>query len=367
MKNMASLAQFDTPAAIVYNQRVRRNIQNMVSLLNAYGIASRPHCKVHKSAYFAKLQIEMGAKGITCAKISEAEAMADAGINDLFIANEIIGAQKCQRLMALSKRARVISAVDSMQGARGLDQAAKNAGIIAEVCVDINTGADRCGVLPGDAVGFIAQLLPLTHIRVAGLMGYGGNVYGKQPGKETLQASRGECEKLQYVRKRVWDELGYEINLLSAGSSYSSRYPQAINGLSESRAGNYIFNDRTTLAGGFCAEEDCALVVLSTVISVPAPDRAILDAGTKALSSDACHYADGYGYIVGHPAAKIYALNEEHAYVRVDPAAPLHIGEKVCIIPNHACVIPNLFGELILIGQEGEASVIEVEARGKLQ
>ncbi|MGI6235249.1 MAG: alanine racemase [Christensenellales bacterium] len=360
---------FDTPVAIVDADKVKRNISKMIEKLAAYGISHRPHMKSHKTTYFAKLQLEMGASGITCAKISEAEVMVDSGINDILIANEIIGFQKCERLMKLAKRAHIITLVDSWEGALGLEVAAAKSDQLLEVYIEVNTGADRCGVKPEQVNEIAKKVINCEHLNLTGLMGYGGNVYGKAPGDEMIRESGKECEVLLWAKESIKSRLKYDINILSAGSSYSSRYPQTLNGLTESRAGNYLFNDKSTLSGGFCTLDECALYVVATIISTPEPGRAIIDAGTKTLSSDKCHYSDGYGYIVEYPEMKIYALDEEHGYISYDAMSTpkIKIGEQIKIIPNHACVIPNLVGELILQQKNGKSQIIEVDACRKLQ
>lgn len=355
---------FDTPAVIVYYDTVVNNIKKMVNGLQAQEIAHRPHIKVHKSTMLAKLQIELGAKGITCAKISEAEIMVDAGIQDILIANEIIGKIKLDKLMVLSKRANIITCVDSIDGATALSEAALAVGLKAKVYIEINIGADRCGVKPENAISFVKEVAVLNGIEIIGLMTYSGKIYGKKIGDEMRSESARE-PRILYAIQNELDENGIHLSVLSAGSSLSSRYPEELKGITESRAGNYIYNDCTGLYSGLCTVDECALRVISTITSIPEKGRFIIDAGSKALTSDACAYGNGFGYVVEYPEMEIYALNEEHGYIRYANTDVLKIGQQISIIPNHTCVVPNVNEEVMGIKADGTTFIIPVEARGK--
>ncbi|MDP4109218.1 MAG: alanine racemase [Bacillota bacterium] len=267
--------------------------------------------------------------------------------------------------MSLSKNADVTTLIDSVEGARNLNNAAREAQICCNVYVEVEIGAGRCGVARGSLHEFMDRVAGFGNIKVTGIMGYGGKIYGMKPGKEMEAQSEKESLLLTEI-KRDLESWGYPISIVSAGSSYSSRYPKACRGITESRAGNYIFNDAATLLSGTCEVSDCALRVIATVISKPEKGRFIIDAGSKALSSDLNHYADGYGYVVGFPEMKIYRLNEEHGFVEYKDTDAISIGQKLEIIPNHACVISNLSGEMLGI-KDGKVFNIDVSARGMLK
>lgn len=358
---------FDTPCALIELPIIDRNIKQMVSLLREHGMTHRPHTKAHKSVFLAKRQIEFGAVGVTCAKIAEAEVMADGGVTDILIANEIIGAVKLERLMDLSKRANVITLIDSVVGAEGISACSAKHDLVSKVYIDVDIGAHRCGVGEADAIPLCKAVMRLPNIEIVGLFGYASLAYGQPDRKAMFDVCKQETERLMHAKKAIEDATGIRFSTVSSGSTFGSKMPETMVGVTESRAGNYIFNDTTAIRSGVCTPDDCALRVVATVISNPGPGRIVLDAGTKALSSDGSHYDKLYGYIMEYPAMEIYALNEEHAYVRYPAAYAPKIGEKLTIIPNHSCVISNLFGYLMVMHEDGSSERICIEGRGALQ
>ncbi len=364
---MDRYSMLDTPCAIVELPIIDRNITNMVATLQKNGIAHRPHTKAHKCAFLAKRQIELGAKGITCAKVSEAEAMAGAGITDILIANEIIGEQKVERMIRLSEKADIISVIDSLTGAETINECSKKHRIVSKVYVDVDIGAHRCGLTKEDALELCRKVMEMSNLEIVGLFGYSCKAYGVPAGQEMIRVSNLENELLMEAKDYIESRLNIRFKTVSSGCSLSSRYPETLAGITECRAGNYIFNDATALKAGVCTVDDCSLRVVATVISNPEPGRILLDAGTKALSSDGSHYDNLYGYVIEYPDMEIYNLNEEHAYVRCSVHNTPKIGEKVTIIPNHSCVISNLFGRLVAFEEDGSQRVLNIEGRGALQ
>lgn len=355
----------ETPAVVVDLDVVGRNIDRMIAGLKSVGIKHRPHIKTHKSVMLAKLQIEKGACGITCAKLGEAEVMIDRGITDILIANEIIGEEKVRRLIKLNKRARVISCIDSFVGAKALSDAGEVEGIKLPVHIELDGGGHRCGRQPGDdIIAFAKSVYDLKGIEIAGLLAYSGQIYGETGEKNLRAAARHEMQLLLGTAKAL-SEIGIPVKELSGGSSLSSKYPDELCGITESRAGNYIFNDVTSIFSGVAKPEDCAIKVVTTIISLPERGRAIIDAGTKTLTSDMTSYRGGYGYVVEYPNMEIYKLNEEHGYIKYDPSIQLEIGQKISIIPNHCCMLPNLCDELTVFSSGRFAFNTPVEARGK--
>jgi D-serine deaminase-like pyridoxal phosphate-dependent protein len=339
----------------------------MIVMLKTQGIKHRPHIKAHKSVLLAKMQIEHGATGITCAKLSEAEAMMDGGITDILIANEIIGPIKWERLMRLSQRGNVITVIDSSIGAKGISEYSLKYGLTSKVYIDVDLGTHRCGVSIEEAIKLCKVVQQLPNIEIVGLFGYSSRAYGQPDEASMRAASENETFLLLKAKDEIENATGIKFQNLSSGSSYSSKMPETMAGVTESRAGNYVFNDATALRSGICTPDDCALRVVATVISNPEPGRLILDSGSKSLSSDGSRYDNLYGFIMEYPEMEIYALNEEHAYVRYPKHYYPRVGEKVTIIPNHSCVISNLFGELVGVYEDGSTKVIPIEGRGALQ
>lgn len=358
-------ASFDTPTAVVLLDACVRNARRMTEGLAAHGIAHRPHIKAHKSVRLAQMQRDAGARGITCAKVSEAQVMADAGFGDIFVANQVIGPQKCERLAALNRRATVACAVDSAHGVAQLADAAEKQGVTVPVMIELDTGAARCGTTLQEGLGLARLISQSPRLALRGLMGYSGGAYGRREERDIRAACLAERDLLLAARD-AFAAQGFTGLLTSTGSSLTARLPQWMAGIDEARAGNYLFNDRAALNGGLCAEADCALLVVATITSVPAPGRFVIDAGSKSLSSDPALFSEGYGQAAGSPGTVVYKLNEEHGYVRHGADFAPRVGMQVAFIPNHACVVPNLFGEMTGLSG-GALSPIGVEARGKSQ
>ena len=354
-----------TPAVVVELDQVTENLKQMDARNRAYGIRVRPHIKPHKSSYFALEQLTRGAQGITCAKLSEAETMADFGIDDIFIAYPLIGEDKMERLGRLMQRVRVITEVNSLYGAKQLSALGERIGKKVPVLIEIDGGLHRGGVPPYEGtVAFAESIRDLPGLDICGLMYYGGLIYGQTTRKGFEEQTRMERDALVGTAALLRQQ-GFRMDVLSGGNSYSSRCCEYLEGITEVRCGNYIFNDVSTLASGFATEQECALRAVSTVVCKMDDHHAIIDAGSKTLTTDLCGHRSGYGWIVGHPEIRITKLNEEHGFVESDDPLPFAIGDKIAIIPNHACVLPNLFDQIYGIRGGQVERMIPIEARGR--
>jgi len=359
--------ELDTPALLVDLDRLENNIFRMAEFAKSRGVYLRPHTKTHKCAEIAKMQLAAGAMGITCAKLGEAEIMAAAGLDDILIANEIIGEQKWRRLIELSRKVKLCVAVDSLLGAKSLATALDSAGQTLDVVIEINCGQNRSGVLPGEAALHLAKkIVSLKPFRLCGLMTHGGHVYNESTEASIQQIGFHEgqvmVETADLIRKN-----GIPIETVSVGSTPAVKYCGEIAGVTEIRPGTYVLYDLTQVNLFACKLEDCALAVLATVTSRPAPNRAIVDAGKKALTSDPLGRSGGsggYGWII-EKSATINRLSEEHGVIESD--AKFEIGEKVRIIPNHACVVVNMFDEMYGTRSNHVEKLFEIKGRGKMQ
>jgi D-serine deaminase-like pyridoxal phosphate-dependent protein len=325
--------ELETPVPVVDMDRMEANISRLQTYLNEHKIANRPHIKTHKIPAIAQLQMDAGAVGITCQKVSEAEVMADSGFKDIFIPYNILGTSKLKRLMALASRATVSVTADSSGVVRGLSKAAQEADLMLTLLVECDTGAHRCGVQsPGEAAELARLIVGLPNLHFGGLMTY--------PTNEHLDGFVRETRSLI-------DDDGLKIERVSGGGTPCMWEAHTHPELTEHRAGIYVYGDRLTLRSGAVQLEDCAIKVHATLVSRPTSERGILDAGSKSLSSD-LHGLDGYGYICEYPDAKIYQLSEEHGHVNFSacPQKP-EIGERVTIIANHCCMVTSLFDEVI--------------------
>ncbi|MEF3308786.1 alanine racemase [Paenibacillus sp. GYB004] len=357
--------ELTTPAVIVNLDIAERNIGGMAAKLKQYGISHRPHIKSTKSVYFARKQLEAGAIGITTAKLSEAETFAEAGIDNILIAYPIIGDDKLARFERLHKKAAVIATVDSVYGAEGLSRVGVASGKQVDTLIEIDGGLNRGGRQPGeDTVAFAREIFSLPGIRIRGIMGYFGTIYGNTDEASFRAAVRLESDTMRQTAQAL-AEAGIAVDIVSTGSSPAALLCEELSSATEVRAGNYILFDVSGVAMGFASEEDCALRVVATVVSTPLPGRATIDAGTKTLTSDKAHHREGFGIVVGRPGIRITGLNEEHGFLQFDPAeVTLSVGDRIEIIPNHSCVIPNLCDTIAGVRQGRVERSIAIDARG---
>lgn len=359
------MKKLETPAVVVDLDIVARNIRTMLQNAEKCGLKHRPHIKTHRCSELAHMQIDAGCSGITAAKLGEAEVMAKAGIEDIFVAYPIIGADKIARLLSLAKKIHIITAVNSLQGAQAISEAFEKAGLVHEVLIEVDGGLCRGGVQPGEpTLRFAQQIADLPGITIKGLMYYGGLVYDSHNIQEIEQYAKKENDEL-YETAQLLRNAGIEVDICSAGSSFTGKTPEYLKDITEIRSGHYIFNDCGQIDVGLVTPKDCALMVIATVVAKADDHIVIADVGTKNLTSDSCHHRKGYGYVLEHPEVEIYNLNEEHAFLRTARNNPLQIGDKIAIIPNHACVVSNLVDEVYAFSGEKFSHMLKIDARGK--
>ncbi|MGJ5033829.1 MULTISPECIES: D-TA family PLP-dependent enzyme [unclassified Bradyrhizobium] len=348
--------EYGTPCAVIDMDRVERNIARIQAQCEAAGVANRPHIKTHKSPVLAKLQIEAGAQGITCQKIGEAEIMAGAGIDNILISYNLIGEEKMARLAALQAKADMTVAADNATVIAGLPQAAKQSGRTLSVVVECDTGRKRAGVeTPTEAIQLARQIAASDGLRFAGFM-----LYPTETGWD--EAQRFYDEALAGVRAD-----GLDAAIVSTGGSPNLKNLGKLKGATEHRPGTYIYNDRMQVAAGVATWDDCALHIYSTVVSRAAPERGILDAGSKTLTTDTGGL-EGHGLILEHPEAKIARFAEEHGFLDLSRSNTRpNVGDVVRIVPNHVCVVVNMMDEVVMVRGEEILGTLPVAARGKLR
>lgn len=328
------------------------------------GLKHRPHVKTHKSVALAKKQLAAGAIGITVAKLSEAEVFVRAGIQDVLVAYSLVGEDKWQRFAALHRVARMMTTVDSPVVALGLNQVGVDSGKRVPVLMEIDGGAHRGGRQDGaDALAFAQYVSQLPGLHLVGLLTYVGQIYDSQSQADRVASVKRESALLRGVAD-VLRDADIALEMISAGSTPGSYVAEYLQGITEIRAGNYLFNDVSGLETGLVQVTDCAMRVVSTVIATPVRGRATIDAGTKTLSSDRAHLREGFGVVVGRPDVLIHGLNEEHGLLSYDSTIALTVGDRIEVIPNHACVLSNLNGVLYGVRQGKVVEQIAVEARG---
>jgi D-serine deaminase-like pyridoxal phosphate-dependent protein len=348
------LDALETPVLTADLDAVERNIARMQAYCDEHGLALRPHIKTHKLPQIARLQVDAGARGITCQKLGEAEVFADAGFDDMLISFPLVGDAKAERLAALAGRARMSVVGDSATVAEGLAGVLAREGLEVDFLVECDTGFGRTGVQSPDEAAELARLIArLDGLRFAGLMTY-----------PTLPESG---PWLRAAREAV-ERAGLSVEHVSGGGTPTARRTHEIGEVNEVRVGTYVYGDRACIANGSVPLEDCALRVLATVVSRPTRARAIIDAGSKTLTSDPAIGVTGHGLLVEHPEAEVYALNEEHGYVDVSACKRLPVvGDRVTVVPNHACATANMHDEIV-VHRGGEIiETLPTAARGKVR
>lgn len=370
-----------TPFVFIDMDRVRANIRAMAERAAAAGVKLRPHAKTHKSAVIAKMQIEAGAVGVCCAKLGEAEVLADAGIGDIRIPYPV-NPVNADRVIGLLGKTRLSIIVDDMDVAKGWSDAMTKAGKSLDVLVKVDVGFHRCGINPSavDAPDRVAFVSSLPGLNFRGLLSHAGQAYHAASEMELEHMAMREAEMMSDLAERA-SLAGAKIEEISVGSTPTARFigkqVQQVDrrfAPTEMRPGNYVFLDRTQVALGAATLDTCAMFIEATVVAKHA-DRVILDSGAKTLALDG---ARGFGTFPGHglvihmdgtpdETLLIERLSEEHATVKTLTPTRLKIGDRVRVLPNHACVVTNLMDELVMAENGATTGAIKVDARGRIR
>lgn len=341
-----------TPALVVEADVLEANLAAMARRAVSAGLALRPHAKTHKCPELARRQLAAGAVGMTVATLGEAEGLVGAGVEDVFVAYPLwADAERAERLDRLRRRARILVGVDSAAGAAALGALAGGGGPPVEVLVEVDSGHHRSGVAPEEALG-VARAAAGAGLEVAGVFSFPGHGYA--PGAPA-PAAADEAHALGRAA-RILRDAGFAAPVVSGGSTptapFTTDVPPAGDGtaLTELRPGVYVFNDAQQVVLGTCTLADVALTVAATVVSAPAPDRVVLDAGSKALGADRPPWMESFGLVPGLPGARITGLSEHHAVVTVDPDHPAPpVGGRLAVVPVHVCSAVNLADELVVV------------------
>jgi D-serine deaminase-like pyridoxal phosphate-dependent protein len=352
--NQLALNEIDTPAVLIDLGIVRRNIERFQAYADSHNLKARPHIKTHKLPEIAKMQLAAGAVGITCQKVSEAAAMVAAcpEIDDVLITYNMLGAHKLAALEALSRRVALSVVADNPTVVDALSKTFANAPRPLPVLVECDTGAGRCGVpTPADAAELGSLIAAAPGLSFGGLMTY-------PPAN-----SHGAVQAFMTTTIALLAAKSIAVPLVSSGGTPSMMTAAQAPVVTEYRPGTYAYNDRSLVERGACDWQDCALHVLATVVSVPSEHRAIIDAGSKALTSDLLGLT-GYGHVLNRPDIAIDQLPEEHGRLVTDGPIGLKVGDRIQIVPNHACVVTNMFDKVNLRDETGGLREVPVVARG---
>lgn len=364
--------ELDTPALLIDREIMLDNLRFMQAYADRQGVALRPHTKTHKMPRLARIQEELGAHGITVAKVGEAEVMAQEGLNDIFIANEIVGLQKLARIRKLAESVEISFGLDSLEQAEQVEAAFAGAKRPAFVLIEIEVGENRSGIIRDE--DFVALLTYLKHchnIHLKGVFSHDGGSY--------QAASVAACREIHLEAQRrtlhfvaLAQKAGIALETVSIGSTPSLMHDFPIlEGITEIRPGTYIFMDASQ-ANAYGSLQRNAATILATVISRPTPERVILDVGAKGITAQTRSVGicatRGLGLIKGWPDVEIYDVYDEHAIIYNSAFRDaVRVGDKVEIIPNHICPVVNLHEVAYLVSNGQVVEEIPVLCRGKLR
>jgi D-serine deaminase-like pyridoxal phosphate-dependent protein len=359
----AGLDAFDTPIGLVDLGRARANAARVVAYADGHGLAWRPHVKTHKSLRMARLQLDAGARGLTVATLHEAEVMAQV-TDDLLLAYPQIGEVRIARLADLvrSTGVELKVAIDSEVALAALGEAARRAGRAIGALVELDVGLRRVGVPTLEEVVALARTATEADgVDYRGVMFYAGHIRTTGP-----EADAGMTELRDHLAAVIaaLEAEGLAPEMVSGGTTPTLWRSHELPMLTEIRPGTCIYNDRDALASGAAEPEHLAYTVLATVVSTSVPDRAAVDAGSKALAKEERGGA-GYGVLLDRPEVRVVALSEEHGMLDLsDTDWRPEVGERVRIVPNHVCVSVNLQPALAVV-DDGRVERWPLEGRGR--
>ncbi len=363
-ESVSVLDRIDTPAALIEHDRLEANLARMAGAATRHGVQLRPHAKTHKSVWIARRQRELGAIGHTVAKLDEAEALVDGGLDDVFVCYPLVGERKLERLFELARRASIVAAVDRPEAVATLANAALERGMKLDVMIEVDTGLDRAGVALGAPLQrLVAAVRRRSPLRLVGIATHEGYAYSLPDPEERERVVRARLEELAAAGAEL------DVGTVSTGATPSVLQTMDVPGVTEARPGNYVFYDRMQVSLGSAGIDDCALTVLTTVVERRSATRVIVDAGSKALSSDAGVHGltllSGYGTALGRDDISVAALSEEHGWLALDgTGTELAVGDRLRIVPNHACATMANFREAHVVAGDRIVQSIEVSASG---
>ena len=363
------IEDLDTPALLLDDELLQGNLQRMAEFFRGRPAQLRPHFKNHKCATLARMQLAAGsAVGMTCAKLAEAEVLVNAGVSDILIANQVVGANKCLRLAAIARRASIRVAVDSMAQVRPIAEAATSLGATVGLLVEVDIGMGRCGVEPGEpALGLAREITGLKGGRVDGPQADEGHLVATA-GREERRASTLRDMGLAVETRRLIERAGTPVAVISGGSTSTYDITGGIEGVDEVQAGTYATMDH--MYKQLAPEFGLAMSVLSRVISRTRADRAILDVGLKGLGHEfgdpvpRCLLSAATGF--KPPSEVTCRLSEEHCTV-AGPLPAWRVGDAVELIPSHSCTTSALYRRFIIHSAGRVVGVWPIEGAGMLE
>lgn len=357
-----------TPAILLDLDAMEHNLKKYCDEAAKYGKQIWPMVKTHKSTELAKLQKEYGCTGFLCGTLEEAEALCDAGLEHIMYAYPVATEVSIRRVIALSKRCPdFIVRLDGLDAAKAIETLAAEENAVINYTIIVDSGLHRFGLLPEKVASFADALKEFSHLRFRGISTHPGHVYGASSHEELPKYCADESGAIAIAADAL-RSAGYTFDIISSGSTPTFWGTVEDKNIGIYHPGNYIFNDAIQLSNGTATEEECALCVLASVISHPSEDLFICDAGAKCLGLDQGAHGNaavrGFGMVKGHPELVVYSLSEEVGKMHVEGKTDLKVGDKILIIPNHACSSANLTSKLIAFRGDTAERLIDVDIRG---
>lgn len=364
---MIHIDKLQTPAILLNLDAMEHNLKKYCNAARAAGKEIWPMVKTHKSTELARLQTEYGCTGFLCGTLDEAETLAQAGFRNLMYAYPVATEVSVQRIIRLANTCNMIIRIDDLDAARAINTAAEKAGVQIPYTIIIDSGLHRFGVAPENSSVFLKEMEKFTNLVFKGISTHPGHVYSAATAQEIPQYVADERHSIA-VAVEALKQAGYQPEIISSGST-----PTFFGALNDEHIGiyhpgNYIFNDAIQISTATATEEECALSVLASVISHPREDLYICDAGAKCLGLDQGAHGNGsvkgFGIVKGHPELTVYSLSEEVGKLHVEGTSNIKVGDKIQIIPNHACSAANLTRYYIGVRGDAAQRLIEVDIRG---
>ncbi|WP_410207420.1 alanine racemase [Fusobacterium sp.] len=356
-----------TPKILLEFETLRKNINGYQQLCDINSKEMWPMIKTHKSTEILKYQIQAGAKGVLCGTLDEAEACCDMGIKNIMYAYPVASAENILRVVELSKKSDFIIRLDNYAGAEMINEIAQKNSAVINYTVIIDSGLHRFGVAPDRAVEFVKRLSELKNLKFKGISTHPGHVYGAGSYEEIARYTEDECTSL-HIAKENLQKAGFNVEIVSSGSTPTFEQAVKDKNINIYHPGNYVFYDVVQASLKVAKADQCALKVYTTIISQPAEDIFICDAGAKCLGLDKGAHGNslisGYGAVAGHPELVVDSLSEEVGKIKINGKTELKVGDKIEVIPNHSCSTANMTSYYTLVDKDRVIGTIDVDIRG---
>lgn len=360
------LKELTTPSFLVDLDQMEKNIKSIQKTCDENNKELWPMVKTHKSSQIVDMQIKAGAKGFLVGTLDEAEVLSKKGVKNIAYPYPAAGEENINRVVKINKASELLISVDSKEQLPMLNKKFAENKMILKVLIIVDCGLGRFGVLPEDVVEIAKEISKYKNLELKGISTHPGHVYASKNMDEVRECAKEEKNALKTAKNKL-EEKGYQVEMVATGATPTTFAVADDENITVLRPGNYTFFDNIQKSIGLVEEEDCALTVLATVISNPKKDQFLIDAGSKCFGLDKGAHGislmKGFGYIKGHPELIIVDLSEEVGKIKAEDETNIQIGDKIRIIPNHACSSANLTDYLIGHSEDEVKEIINIDMR----